>query len=89
MIWISQPKLVVETIAALCAHCLALSNSHDSELQAAEMQLFVAATRGAPDNSFLLESGVRRIAARLFDRGERQSPGPARGGLARNCAQGV
>jgi hypothetical protein len=80
MIWISQTKLVVETIAALCAHCLALSNSHDSELQAAEMQLFVAATRGA---------GVRRIAARLFDRGERQSPGPARGALARNCAQRV
>jgi hypothetical protein len=62
MIWISQTKLVVETIAVLCAHCLALSNSHDSELQAAEMQLFVAATRGAPDDSFLLESGVRRIA---------------------------
>jgi hypothetical protein len=89
MIWISQTKLVVETIAALCAHCLALSNSHDREPQAAELQLFDAATRAAPDDSFLLESGVRRIAGRLFDRGERQSLGPARGGLARNCAQGV
>ena len=53
------------------------------------MQLFVAATRGDPDDSLLLESGVRRVAARLLDRGDRQPPGPARGGLARNSAQGV
>jgi AraC family transcriptional regulator len=61
--------------------CLASLNSHDSELQAAAMQLFVAASRGDPDDSLLLESGVHRIAARLLDHRERQVPQPARGGL--------
>jgi AraC family transcriptional regulator len=61
--------------------CLASFNSHDSELQAAAMQLFVAAARGDPDDSLLLESGVHRIAARLLDHRERQVPQPARGGL--------
>lgn len=60
--------------------CLALFNSHDSELQAAAMQLFVAATRGDPDDSLLLESGVHRIAARLQNHRE-QALRPARGGL--------
>jgi AraC family transcriptional regulator len=61
--------------------CLASFNSHDSELQAAAMQLFVAAARGDPDDSLLLESGVHRIAARLLDHRERQVPQQARGGL--------
>jgi AraC family transcriptional regulator len=61
--------------------CLALFNSHDSELQAAAMQLFVAASRGDPDDSLLLESGVHRIAARLLDHRELETPQPARGGL--------
>ena len=69
--------------------CLALFNSHDSELQAAAMQLFVAATRGDPDDSLLLESGVHRIAARLVDRGGRLPSGPARGGLARAARRRV
>jgi AraC family transcriptional regulator len=62
--------------------CLALFNSHDRELQAAAMQLFVGATRGDPDDSLLIESGVHRIAVRLLDRGSRQQSGPVRGGLA-------
>jgi AraC family transcriptional regulator len=62
--------------------CLALFNSHDSELQAAAMQLFVAATRGDPDDSLLIESGVHRIAARLLDGGGRLPSAPVRGGLA-------
>ena len=64
--------------------CSALFNSHDSELRAAAMQLFVAATRGDPDDSLLLESGVHRLAARLLvDHGDHLTPAPARGGLAR------
>ena len=60
----------------------ALFNSHDSELQAAAMQLYVAATRGDPDDSLLLESGVHRIAARLLDHANPRSPRPMYGGLA-------
>ena len=63
--------------------CLPLFGSHDSELQAAAIQLFVAATRGDPDDSLLLESSVRRIAARLMDLGNPRSAPPAHGGLAR------
>jgi AraC family transcriptional regulator len=60
----------------------ALFNSHDSELQAAAMQLFVAATRGEPDDSLLLECGVHRIAARLLGHANPRSPRPMHGGLA-------
>jgi AraC family transcriptional regulator len=63
--------------------CLALFNSHDSELQAAAMQLFVAATRGDPDDPLLLESAVHRIAARLLYHSRHKPLGPTRGGLAR------
>jgi AraC family transcriptional regulator len=63
--------------------CLPLFNSHDSEIQAAAIQLFVAATRGDPDDLLLLESSVRRIAARLLDRRNPRSAPPAHGGLAR------
>jgi AraC family transcriptional regulator len=63
--------------------CLPLFNSHDSELQAAAIQLFVAATRGDPDDLLLLESSVRRVAARLLDRSNPRSAQPAHGGLAR------
>jgi AraC-like DNA-binding protein len=63
--------------------CLALFNSHDSELQAAVMQLFVGATRGDPDDSLLIESGVHRIATRLLDPDGRLPAGPVRGGLDR------
>ncbi len=63
--------------------CLALFNSHDSELRAAALQLLVAATRGAPDDSLLLETGIHRIANGLFDRSNRRSCDRASGGLAR------
>ena len=69
--------------------CSALRNSHDSELQAAAMQLFVAATRGNPDDSLFLESVVRRLAARLVAPSGRQRPAPARGGLARAACRRV
>jgi AraC family transcriptional regulator len=73
----------LETALEAPFNCLPLFNSHDSELQAAAMQLFVAATRGDPDDLLLLESGVRRVAARLLVRGDPRSARPARGGLAR------
>jgi AraC family transcriptional regulator len=63
--------------------CQALFNSHDSELQAAAMQIFVAATRGEPDDPLLLELGIYRIAARLLDRTSHGPIEPTRGGLAR------
>jgi AraC family transcriptional regulator len=61
--------------------CLALFNSHDSELQAAAMQMFVAATRGDPDDPLLLDTGVHRFASRLLSQREGQLPRIARGGL--------
>jgi AraC-like DNA-binding protein len=69
--------------------CLVLFNSHDSELRAAAVQLFVAATRGDPDDSLLLESGVRRLGARLLNHGCHRPPEPARGGLARSAQRRV
>jgi AraC family transcriptional regulator len=63
--------------------CLALFNSHDSELRAAALQLLVAATRGEPDDSLLLETGIHRIANGLLDRSNQRSCGRASGGLAR------
>jgi AraC family transcriptional regulator len=63
--------------------CLALFNSHDSELRAAALQLLVAATRGEPDDSLLLETGIHRIANGLQDRSNQRSCGRASGGLAR------
>jgi hypothetical protein len=41
---------------------------------------------GDPDDSLLLESGVRPVAARLLDRGDRQPPGPARGTCSQLCS---
>jgi AraC family transcriptional regulator len=70
-------------------NCRALFDSHDNQLQAAAVQLFVAATRGDPDDSLLLESGVRRIAARLLNHGDRRPPEPACGGLARGARRRV
>lgn len=61
--------------------CPALFNSHDSQLRAAAMQLFVAATRGDPDDSLLLETGVHRMAAGLLNHHKSRTPRPARGGL--------
>jgi AraC-like DNA-binding protein len=63
--------------------CLALFNSHDSELRAAALQLLVAATRGEPDDSLLLETGIHRIANGLLDRSNQRSCARASGGLAR------
>src|SRR6202789_1563304 len=63
--------------------CSAFFNSHDSELQAAAMQVFVAATRGEPDDSLLLESGIRRLGAGLLNHGRHRPPETAGGGLAR------
>lgn len=63
--------------------CQALLNSDDSELRAAAMQIFVAATRGEPDDSLMLDSGIHRIAAHLLDRTSQGSIQPTRGGLAR------
>jgi AraC family transcriptional regulator len=73
----------IEAVLEAPFDCLPLFNSHDSELQAAAIQLFVAATRGDPDDLLLLESSVRRIAARLLDRSNPRSAQPAHGGLAR------
>jgi AraC-like DNA-binding protein/nitrogen regulatory protein PII len=69
--------------------CLALFNSHDSELQAAVMQLLVGATRGDPDDSLLIESGVHRIARRLLDGSGRPSSRPVQGGLTRVASRRV
>jgi AraC family transcriptional regulator len=63
--------------------CSPLFNSHDRELQAAAIQLFVAATRGDPDDSLLLESSVRRVASRLLHLNGPRPARPAHGGLAR------
>lgn len=63
--------------------CSAFFNSHDNELQAAALQVFVAATRGEPDDSLLLESGIRRLGAGLPNHGCHWSPETARGGLSR------
>jgi AraC-like DNA-binding protein len=63
--------------------CSGFFNSRDSELQAAAMQVFVAATRGDPDDSLLLESGIRRLGTGLLSHGRRRPPETARGGLAR------
>jgi AraC family transcriptional regulator len=57
--------------------CLALFNSHDSELRAAALQLLVAA------DSLLLETGIHRIANGLLDRSNQRSCARASGGLAR------
>jgi AraC-like DNA-binding protein len=62
--------------------CLALFNSHDSELRAAALQLLVAATRGEPDDSLLLETGLHRIANGLLNRSNQRSCARASGGLA-------
>lgn len=69
--------------------CSAFFNSHDSELQSAAMQVFVAATRGEPDDALLLESGIHRLGAGLMNRGCRQPPETARGGLARAARRRV
>jgi AraC-like DNA-binding protein len=62
--------------------CSAFFNSHDDELQAAAMQVLVAATRGEPDDSLLLESGLRRLGAGLLNHGGHRPPEPAHGGLS-------
>jgi AraC family transcriptional regulator len=63
--------------------CQALFNSRDRELRAAAMQIFVAATRGEPDDSLLLELGIYRFAARLMDRTSHGPIQPTQGGLSR------
>jgi AraC family transcriptional regulator len=69
--------------------CSAFFNSRDSELQAAAMQVFVAATRGDPDDPLLLESGIRRLGTGLLNHGRRRAPETARGGLARAAQRRV
>jgi AraC family transcriptional regulator len=69
--------------------CPALFDLHDSELQAAAMQLLVATVRGGPDDSLLLETGIHRIAARLLHHADHQTPGTVRGGLARAACRRV
>jgi AraC family transcriptional regulator len=69
--------------------CSAFFNSRDSELQAAAMQVFVASTRGEPDDSLLLESGLHRLGTRLLHNGRHQPPEPARGGLSRAARQRI
>jgi AraC family transcriptional regulator len=61
--------------------CVALLNSHDGELRAAAMQLVVAATRGDPDDSLLLEAGVRRLAGSLASANGCRPLGHRSGGL--------
>lgn len=63
--------------------CSGFFNSHDNELQAAAMQVFVASTRRDPDDSLLLESSLRRLGAGLLNHGGNRPPEPARGGLSR------
>jgi AraC family transcriptional regulator len=69
--------------------CSAFFNSRDSELRAAAMQVFVASTRGEPDDSLLLESGLRRLGTRLLHNGRQQPPEPARGGITRAARQRI
>ena len=69
--------------------CMALLNSHDSELQAAAMQLVVAATRGDPDDLLLLEAGVHRLAGSLSNHSGRRPPAHRSGGLARAARRRV
>jgi AraC family transcriptional regulator len=86
-IFLHQPFL--ESAVERPLDCRAMFDSHDSQLQAAAVQLFVAATRGDPEDPLLLESGVRRIADRLLNHGDRRPPEPACGGLARGARQRV
>jgi AraC-like DNA-binding protein len=76
------PKTFLEHAVDGEFSCSAFFNSHDSELQAAAMQVFVAATRGEPDDALLLESGIRRLGVGLLNHGCRRRPEIARGGLA-------
>ena len=69
--------------------CLPLVNSRDSELRTAAMQLVVAATRGDPDDTLLLESATQRIGARLLKGGEPPHLAAFRGGLARAASRRV
>jgi AraC family transcriptional regulator len=69
--------------------CSAFFNLHDSELKAAAMQVFVAATRGEPDDALLLESGIRRLGVGLLRKGWRKVPETAQGGLARAARRRV
>ena len=62
--------------------CRGLFNSHDSELLAAAMQLFVASTRGEPDDALLFASGVRRMSGRLLNYDNHRESERAHGGLA-------
>ena len=69
--------------------CMALLNSHDGELRAAAMQLVVAATRGDPDDSLLLEAGVHRLAGSLMNHSGCRPPEHKSGGLARAARRRV
>jgi AraC family transcriptional regulator len=62
--------------------CMALHNSHDGELRAAAMQLFVAATRSDPDDLLLLEAGVHRLADRVLHNSGCRPQAYRSGGLA-------
>jgi AraC-like DNA-binding protein len=83
------PKTFLEDAVDGEFSCSAFFNSHDSELQAAAMQVFVAATRGEPDDALLLESGIRRLGVGLLNHGRRQLPETAHGGLARAARRRV
>ena len=56
---------------------------HDGVGMSLYAKIFVAATRGEPDDPLLLELGIYRIAARLLDRARHGPIQPAQGGLAR------
>jgi AraC family transcriptional regulator len=82
-------EALLESVVDGQLDCRALFDSHDSQLQAGAAQLFVSATRGEPDDSLLLESGVHHIAARLLNHADRRPPEPARGGLAHGARRRV
>lgn len=74
-------KTFLDAAAGGDFECQALFDSHDSELQAAALQLLVGATRGDPDDGLLLEAGIHRIAAGLRRR-TAEAADEARGGLS-------
>ena len=83
------PEAILEAAVEGPFNCSPLFNCHESEMQAAAMQLFVGATRGDPDDALLLESGVHRVAAWLLKQGDREPAGPAYGGLACGASRRV
>lgn len=71
--------------------CPTLFDSHDTEFQAAAMQVLVAAARGEPDDVLLLEAGLQRLVSRLLHYQEQDSCRTrlAQGGLSPSALRRV